>query len=473
MRAAAAFVVAALASSLSLVPRRASADCETLRPTDPGGYFSDDFAAYEPTFVDSASGRLRVHYATSGPSAPPPTTTPPNQAPDFVVLAAEIGDEALAVYDDLGFLPIRSDAGPGACPSNGGDGRVDLYLVSFGAGDGQSVVEECAGGAASACSGYVLCEVDPAGYPSDEIALRTIVPHELFHLIQASYSGDMPSWFQEGTAQWAADRVHPALTDLEHFVPAYVEQARRSIDNPPGGAAGAFLYGTAVWPVFLDESFGLISVRGILEGLGQGMSVWEATDASLAAFGSSSADAFSRFAVALAGAGERFGTGGFIDGGKYEALPAEAVALGPGTLVSDVLSGFAIRTFEIGEAPIPHQLSLGAPPDRVAAYLLPLEAGLARVDSAVMLPATVSGPALVVVAGTSPSKQDAPFAVTASEAPPGEPDPATSTSSGAGGGTAQQDEPEEAGCSTGRSRTDGDGAWLVVVVASLMWRRKK
>jgi hypothetical protein len=465
----------ALASALLsawVAPGIASADCETLRPTDAGGYFADVFAEHEPTFFDSASGRLRIHFVTLGPSAAPAITTPPNQAPDLVVLAAEIGDEALEVYDQLGFIPIRSDAGPGACTSHGGDGRIDIYLVSFGAGDGQSVVEECAGGAASACSGYVLCEVDPVGYPSDEIALRTIVPHELFHLIQASYSGDIPAWLQEGTAQWAADRVHPALTDLERFVPAYVSQAHRSIDNPPGGAAAGFLYGTAVWPVFLDESFGLAPVRAIFEGIEQGKSVWEATDASLGVAGSSSAETFPRFAVALAGAGGRFGTGGFLEGAKYEALPAEPVTLAVGTPITDTLSGFAIRAFEIGEVTAPLQLGLEAPQGRVAAYLLPLEAGLARVDGATMLPAVVSGPALVVVAGTSPSKQDAPFSVTPTEAPPVEPDPSDATSTSAGGETTGREEPEGEGCSVTKGGSGARAAWVVIAMAWLLRRKR-
>ncbi len=427
--------------------RTAIAECEDLRPTDDGGYFSEDFAQFSPTFYDAPGGRLRIHYVTTGPSAVDSTITPPNTAPDYVVAAGVIGEEAIELYTQWGFAGVRSDAGTGACPSNGGDDRIDVYFVDFGGGDGHAVTEECAAGKASSCSGYVLVEAAPLGYPSDETALRTIVPHEIFHLVQASYTGEVPAWLAEGTAQWAADKVHPALTDLEAFVPAYAEEAHRSIDNPPGGAAAAFLYGTAVWPVFLEEQHGPEAVRGVLEAMAEGAPVWEATDAALADQGGAAA-VFPGFATALAGSGDRALSGGFADASKYAAVPATFVETSlPGVVADDVLSGFAIRVFEISQPPVPIELALTAPSGRVAAMVVPLSGGRAQVDLAAPLPAQAAGPALVVVAGTSPSKQDAPFRVDAAAAPSGPTtsgDPSTTAGASTGGGAPDDD--DDGGC---------------------------
>lgn len=469
------FVVAiAAASTVPIGASAARAECEDLRPTDPGGYFADDFASFAPATYDSPGGRLRIHYATSGPSAPDMAATPPNTSPDYVVMAAAIGDEALAKYSEWGFVDIRSDGGSGACSSHGGDERIDVYFVDFGGGDGQAVTEECAASEASSCSGYILVEANPTGYPSHETALRTIVPHELFHLVQASYTGTVPPWFSEGSAQWAADRVHPALTDLEAFVPAYTEEAHRSIDNPPGGAATGFLYGTAVWPVFLHEMMGDGAVRAVLERMGEGMSVWDATDAALAP-GHSAASLFPAFAAAIAGSGSRSLSGGFLDAAKYEAVPATLVETSlPGVVIDDVLSGFAIRVFEMGALDAPVDLSLTAPDGRVAALVVPLQDGGARLDLAATLPARTSGPALVVVAGTSPSKQDAPFRVDAAAVPP---EPETSTGAGASGGDAAPgggEPPREDGCRASRTpRGDSSIGALVVGLTGLIAHRAK
>ncbi len=447
----------------------AIAECEGLRPTDDGGYFAEDFAPFSPAFYDAPGGLLRIHYVTTGPSAVDSTTTPPNPAPDSVVAAGVIGEEAVELYTQWGFASVRSDAGNGACASNGGDDRIDVYFVDFGGGDGHAVTEECAAGEASSCSGYVLVEAAPVGYPSHEIALRTIVPHEIFHLVQASYTGTVPPWLAEGTAQWAADKVHPALTDLEAFVPAYAEEAHRSIDSPPGGAAAAFLYGTAVWPVFVEEQHGLEAVRAIFEAMADGAPVWEATDAALADQGGVAA-VFPRFAAGFAGSGERALSGGFVDASKYEAVQANLVeAPLPGVVADDVLSGFAIRVFEIPEPATPLELALTAPNGRVAALVVPLSGGRAQVDLAAPLPAQAAGPAFVVVAGTSPSKQDAPFRVEAAAAPSssttsGEPGTTSGATTGGGG----PDDGED-GCTVGGGGVDQGSAGAMLAWGSVLF----
>jgi hypothetical protein len=403
--------LAALACAFTAHAARAQ-NCESTRPTDAGGTAGVSYGTAKVAFFDSPSGRARVHYALSGPSAPPAASTLQADVPDAVVVAAQAADEALDKYAQLKFLPPLSD-GDTPCPSNGDSDAVDIYLINFAAADGQAVVDHCSAGKPKTCSGFVLVENDfrGGGYANTEEGLRTVVPHELFHLVQDAYDADVERWWAEGSAQWAAKQVYPELHDLERFLEAYFDNPSQPLDVPPPGAISSFLYATAIWPVFLHERFDAAVVREVFEAFdGANDGVLAATDAALQARGSSLAREFLEFAVYNSATGERAPrSGGYEHAADYPEVPFKPLDTAKAPLWQGVTAGVGAFYFSLS-TPQPLQLSLAADPSRLAAVLLPLSSdGKPDLAAAQPLPAQANGDALIVLAGQSTLRTDANF----------------------------------------------------------------
>lgn len=470
-RAALRFAALGGASALAALvaaPVPAHAVCTWGRPTEAGAYFSDEIEPYSPQSLDTA--RLRLHFVTTGPAAVPDLA--------FVELAGQLGEEALDHFESLGFPPPLSDEGPGDCLAHGGDGRIDVYFVDFTAGDGQALAERCeSSGGGTRCAGFVLVDAALSNYPTHDVGLRTVLVHELFHLVQQASTADMPSWLAEGTAQWAADHVHAPLTELEAFVGAYYEEAHRSIDSPPGGAAVGFSYGTAVWPVFLEQRFGVDALVALFDRLALGDEVWQATELVLGERGSSLAEAYAEIAVWHVATGARAGLGGFTDGEKYPALPLGT--LGPEG-VSDAFAGLGLRAYEVS-SPEGVRLELEADLGRVAAFVVPLRDGLADVEARAALPVVLEPSPddwVVVAVGTTPSKLDAPYALTLTPAPPAPPvrggGGAGGVDSGGAGSESALVPSGPAGCALGRSGQEParECVWMMWLAASVTRLRR-
>ncbi|APR75475.1 Hypothetical protein A7982_00821 [Minicystis rosea] len=344
-------------------------DCASVRPTDPGGYFGIGYGADPVASYDTPEGRVRVWYATSGSQAP--------KAIDAAKLSGQAVETAIDGYAAMGFLPALGDGDYPLCSSNGGDGRMDVYLVGMGGADGQAATEICTQvGDVSRCTGFILADnlFEEDGYASFEEGALTVLPHELFHLVQNAYSADIDRWWAEGTAQWATKALHPELTDLERFLPAYFSDTTRSIDAPPGGVVQSFLYATAIWPVFLSERHGPTVVREIMEAIASdGSKVLQATDHVLIAKGSSLAAEFTTFATWNAATGDRAGSGGYPLSATYPMVKTEVLSADIGASSNGVTSGLAAHYYEIsaGAARI---VSIDTDPARNAAVALPLEA---------------------------------------------------------------------------------------------------
>jgi hypothetical protein len=311
----------------------------------------------------------------------------------------------------MGFRPPPSDGAALPCSSNGGDGRLDVYLVNFGgSSDGTAVPENCVpGGGAPACSSFVLIEGDLApSYGSFDVGVRTVLPHELFHAVQNAYDVDTDRYWSEGGAQWAADSLDPTLSDLEHFLPAFFKDPGRPIDLPGGGVVASYFYGSAVWPLFLAQRHGTALIAEALtqEGLLGGSSA-KAVDAALLARGSSLAAEFPLFASWNVATGSRAGTGGYPNAATYPESPTRPLELGVSQ--AGVLAGLSATYFTFPAGQHSYRLTLEADPARLAGRFLPLEGGKANLDKASELPADVTGDGIVVVAGKSALKTDANF----------------------------------------------------------------
>ncbi|MBX3190037.1 MAG: hypothetical protein KF819_23630 [Labilithrix sp.] len=419
--AAAAVVACSLAAS-----RDASAQCRG-RPTDAAGYQGYSYGAAEVRSYATAA--IRVHYATTGAYAPNLATTRGDGVPDVVALAGDSGQQALAKYAEMGFKSPPSDA---ACASNGGDDKLDIYLVAFAGADGSAVPEACSG---RVCSTFMLVDSSflGRGYPSIEEGFRTVVSHELFHAVQNAYDQDIERFWAEGTAQWAMKSVFPELVDFERQLPAFFKDNTRSLDTQPSGVTAGYLYGSAVWPLFLTLRHGPDTVQKIFEAEADGTKALAATEAVLAAKGSSLAETYPLFGAWNAATKSLAGSGGYPDAAKYPGVKIEALADG----VSAITSGLGYFVYQ-GVLDAPSKISLETDATRNAGVVVPLQGGKADLAQAKALPADFEGDVLVVVAGITTKKTDAPFTVRI-----GAPDAGSSSSGGASG--------EEGGCSTSPS----------------------
>lgn len=225
------------------------------RPDDPD---SDALFRFAPGYeVATHDGeRVRVHFTVSGPDAVRTADSDGSGVPDAVELVAESYDEVLGFFEGIGFRAPLTDLG--TSDGDGGDGRLDVYLVDFaGSSDGAWVRERCQGGRPQ-CSGYVVQENDFSGYgyPSYAVATRILASHELFHAVQAAYDTEQGANWSEATAVWASERFDPSLSDLEHFADGWLEKPDRSIDQEPIGPVDAYSYGLGIFAQFLYERQG-------------------------------------------------------------------------------------------------------------------------------------------------------------------------------------------------------------------------
>jgi hypothetical protein len=436
-------VASSLAGGVFFAATTASAVPCSGRPTDPAGYQGFAYGAATVSTFDSA--RTRVHYATTGAHAPDLATTRGDAVPDTVAMAGQIAETSLAKYAEMGFKPPPGD---GSCTSNGGSDKLDIYLVSFTGADGSTVAESCDG---RACSSFVLVESTFAGrgYPSPAAGFRTVVAHELFHAVQNAYDHELDRFWAEGTAQWAMKTVYPELTDFENQLPSYFKDNTRSLDTQPSGVTAGFLYGAAVWPLFLTLRHGPDTVRLVFEKQVDGTKAVAAIDSVLVTKGSSMADSYPLFGAWNAATKALAGTGGYPDAAKYPGVKTEELADG----VAGVTSGLPYFVYR-GSLDGPSNISLETDPLRNAGVVVPIEGGKPALEKAAKLPANAEGEVLVVVAGITTKKTDAPFTVRI-----GPPDPGAGSSSGASstGGGSSGGSSSSGGCAVVGSSTLSQG----------------
>lgn len=400
-----------------LAPARSEAQCSIPRPDSAQGF--SGYAYARGTASSFAGSKVRIWWSSAAPNAPDLTSTRGDGVPDVVAEAADIGDSALNFYAGLGYRPPRDDGATRTCAAGGGDALLDVYLVDFSAADGLAATERCSiSNGAQLCSSFVLVKAKPGRpyYASVTQGLRTIVPHELFHAVQNAYDADLDRFWAEGTAQWATQQWDPSLRDLEANLPAYFHDADRPLDLPPGGATAGFLYGAAIWPVFLAQHLGNGVVRELLEEEGRaGDLTLVATEAVLTRDGESLATIFPTFALWNAATGSRtpldLTAGGYVNADRYPLLVPTRLTV-PGS-AQGIGSGLGASYLSVPES-TPVALAFEGDLGRVGAAFLPLESGRARLDLARDLPTVTSGPGLVVVAGRTRSKADAPWTVRAS-----------------------------------------------------------
>jgi hypothetical protein len=314
-------------------------------------------------------------------------------------------------------------------------------------------------GKALPCASFILAKNNYAGlYPTADQGIRTVLPHELFHAVQNAYDSNVARFWAEGTAQWAAKQLDPALTDLEKFLPGFFSETSRSLDSPPSGVTADFLYGAAIWPVFLTARHKSDVVRLILENEGAaGALTLDATDAVMMTDSSSLADEYVMFSVYNAATGTRAGAGGYANAASYPLV--KTIELPEGTAVSGTTSGLATFFYHVTTTS-PQAVTLTADEARTRAMVLPLVDGKAAVDKAAPLPATLDGEGIIVVSGITTKKTDANFTITLTTAPNAGADGGADAAPSGGGG-------KSGGCALSSGARDGSGAPPLPIVALL------
>lgn len=243
-----------------------------VRPDTPGNnlQFRFDRADVVESYA-SSDGRFRVHFTRDGDNAVPAEDEDASGVPDFVEEVASVYVEVLDFYEStLGFRAPLSDA---SIADNGGDGSFDVYLVDFaGVGDGAFRVDQCEADNSEKCIGFMTQENDFVGYgyPSTLVANRILGSHEFFHAIQAAYDTNQGSVAAEGTAVWATEQFDPELEDFEAFLPGYMQNPDRPVDQPLPGPVDPFSYGSAIFFEFLSERFGTEAVVEMWERVENG-----------------------------------------------------------------------------------------------------------------------------------------------------------------------------------------------------------
>lgn len=431
-------------AAVLLSARTATAQCPS-RPADSGGY---NGYAYAPETPQSIAGEhVRVHYVTAGAHAA-------SQAD--VQFVSDTAEDAIARFSEMGFAKPPSDESCGA--TNGGDGKLDIYLVKFAGADGSTAKTACS---ANKCSSFMLVEstFKGRGYPTTNEGFRTVVVHELFHAVQNAYVADMEERFwAEGTAQWAMKQLHPELTDFERQLPAFFADPKRSIDSAATGVTAGYLYGSAVWPLFLTLRHGPTTVKEVFERQGSGEDAVPAIDGVLTARGSSLAEEFPLFWAWNVGTKDRAGTGGYPDAAKYPGVKTVGTLEDGATGITSGMSAFLFA----GDLGGRTKVALETDETRNAGVLVPLDGDKTQLDKAQKLPAVAEGPALVVVTGITTKKTDAPFTL---RLVPDDGATSSSSSGGAGGGGGGGD---DGGCACSTRSSHGDGALVFLIAAGFV-----
>jgi uncharacterized membrane protein YgcG len=181
-------------------------------------------------------------------------------------------------------------------------------------------------------------------------------------------------------------------------------------------------------------------VRAILEAEADGTKSLVAADAILMTKGSSMAEDYPLFGAWNAATKTLAGTGGYPDAAKYPGVKVAALADGV-TAISSGLGYFAYRATLGADASI----ALDTDAARNAGVAVPIDGGKPDLARAVKLPANVAaGDVLVVVAGITTKKTDAPFTLHVAA-----PDPGVASSSGGDGGALSSSSSGASGSSSG------------------------
>lgn len=268
-----------------------------------------------------------VHYVRSGKDAPPLADANENGHPDYVDAVGEAADEAIGAFVAFGFKRLLPD-------SAGGTAKPDLYVKALPGGTfGAALPHTRAVGGAFIVLDDSLRAVK--GKPAVG-SLRHTIAHELFHLVQFSYTpdGEIPTWAAEGMASAMAIYAFPFSQDplTDFLVDVWLKTPYASLYDER--VACVRCYGGSIWwrfvyqldgkvlPAYLGRLYGYQKTgREILDGTQPLQEILEKKGHG------SLFTAFSRFSVNIYQAGLRPGV-------AYGLRPTREVQVSKARLVN-------------------------------------------------------------------------------------------------------------------------------------------
>lgn len=215
-----------------------------------------------PTLADKATvvssgGHFTVHYATSGPDAPPSLA--------WVNTVAQTFENVYAQMVALGYRPAPTVSGA----------PYDVYLKNVGTtlnefGETASDVPVTP----TSYTSYMTIDNDFSSQEfgnqitnfTPEKALQITAAHEYHHAIQYGYNLFFDSWYAEATSTWIEDEIYDDVNQLYNYLPEYMRNTERSIDIAPDVSLGGG-YGRWIFNRHLAERFGVTVVREVWDRL--------------------------------------------------------------------------------------------------------------------------------------------------------------------------------------------------------------
>ncbi|HRS91722.1 MAG TPA: T9SS type A sorting domain-containing protein [Candidatus Marinimicrobia bacterium] len=210
------------------------------RPTLPDSYRSSD-------------SHFLIHYTLSGDDAVDPTSTNPDDVPDFVYETARAAERSYSLLiDTLGFQspPVDDIFSP----------ETDIYIINLdGAAYAYTYDENPVQttGRPYDYTAYTVIDNDFVEYLTTGLnGLRVTVAHEFFHVVQLGYNwwegnglansgGGRTSaddYFLEWCSTWFEERAYPEVNDYLFYVGAFFNSPLKSLWNYDYAyALGAFL----------------------------------------------------------------------------------------------------------------------------------------------------------------------------------------------------------------------------------------
>jgi hypothetical protein len=237
-----------------------------------------------PFYVDSPSGRFRVHYALEGTDAVPVADGNGDGVPNYV-------DSALFALESAwsSFITEQGYAPPPADGMAGGSSAIDVYLLDLskaGASGlgmyGQSVPDSSFKvGPVDRCTSWMEIDNDfdstdrnalgkPVFSTYGTSALRVTITHEFHHVIQIgcyALAYEQLS-FYELTSTWMEMRVAPDVRDYEQYLRSLLNAPDRYPFSSPRSQYG---YSWAWWGEYLASNHGDSVVLNSWERIGTGV----------------------------------------------------------------------------------------------------------------------------------------------------------------------------------------------------------
>ncbi len=188
------------------------------------------------TSVVSPSGRFRIHYDTTGYSAPSYSVEEAAAAIDYV-------------YDYetgyLGYPPAPSDNGAG------GDDKYDIYIANLGNVYGMTIPETDI--TSNTSTSFIQMDNDFFNFNTEGLdAAKVTLAHEYHHAIQLGnyQSQSSDRFYYEITSTAMEDFVYDDIDDYIAYMINYFRYPERTFSQTRGAG-----YDLAVWNIYLKEKF--------------------------------------------------------------------------------------------------------------------------------------------------------------------------------------------------------------------------